>query len=120
MVSGLHHLHTSNVVHGDIKGHNILLGPHLRPLFCDFGISKLQEDGTTSTNSRNAGSTKHMSPEILVEGASKNFASDIYAFGVTIFEVGPNLPKPMTGHLTKYSLLRSCQQQPRSSHWEGA
>lgn len=87
MSAGLHYLHASQVVHGDIKGHNILLGPDLRPLFCDFGISKLQGDGGTSTNTKNAGSTKHMSPETLVEGASKDFASDVYAFGITIFEV---------------------------------
>ena len=43
-------------------------------------------DGATSTTAMNAGSTRYMSPEVL-QGESKSFESDVYAFGITIFEV---------------------------------
>jgi serine/threonine protein kinase len=37
---GLCHLHANNVIHGDIKGPNILLDKHLEPKIGDFGLAR--------------------------------------------------------------------------------
>lgn len=87
MAAGLAYLHEMGVVHGDIKPNNVLLDHNLQPLFCDFGISKLQECDVSSSGTRYAGSTRHMCPERLLQGTPRTFFGDIYAFGITIFEV---------------------------------
>ncbi|KAG8911009.1 hypothetical protein FRC01_005984, partial [Tulasnella sp. 417] len=79
------YLHDSNVVHGDIKGNNILIGDGWHILLCDFGLTKVAPSGT-STSLKGAGTVRWQSPE-LWESASKTFASDMYAFGMTIVEV---------------------------------
>lgn len=89
MAAGLAYMHSVNIIHGDIKCKNILLGYDLQPLFCDFGISKLREKDSASS-SVNKGSITYMSPERL-RGDPRSCASDMYAFGITIFEVSHRL-----------------------------
>jgi len=37
---GLCHLHANNIIHGDIKGPNILLDKHFEPKIGDFGLAR--------------------------------------------------------------------------------
>lgn len=97
--TGIAYLHAQNLIHGDIKGKNILLGHDLNPKICDFGISKFYNDGVTSTDTRHAGSIAYMSHELLLMGESKTRESDVYALGVTIFEARPILVTAAAGRL---------------------
>lgn len=80
------YLHDMDVVYGDVKGGNILISPDGRPLLAGFGLSKFVWFMDTSTALRGAGSVRWQSPE-LWDGERKSFASDVYAFGMTIVEV---------------------------------
>jgi cyclin-dependent kinase 12/13 len=40
---GLLHLHTSNIIHRDLKGSNLLLDKALSIKLCDFGLATLRE-----------------------------------------------------------------------------
>jgi serine/threonine protein kinase len=55
-------------------------------LLCDFGLTKVLDSMVTSTEVRGAGSTRWMAPELFMD-APKTFASDVYAYGMTIVEV---------------------------------
>ncbi|KAG9044050.1 hypothetical protein FS837_008844 [Tulasnella sp. UAMH 9824] len=79
------YLHRTDVVHGDIKGSNILISDRCHILLCDFGLTKVAPS-QTSTSLKGAGTVRWQSPE-LWENASKSFTSDVYAFGMTIVEV---------------------------------
>lgn len=81
----IRYLHSQNVVHGDIKGTNILVSDDAHVLLCDFGLAKTI-GSNTSGSVKGAGSLRWMSPE-LWDNEPRTFASDVYAFGMTIAEV---------------------------------
>ena len=57
---------------------------------CDFGLSRIKADATSRTASANAGgfagTRNWMAPEQLM-GRSPKKPCDIYAFGMTLYEV---------------------------------
>ncbi len=79
------YLHGQRVIHGDLKGANVLVSAEVRILLCDFGLAKMV-DTNTSTSRAGLGTLRWQAPELL-GGASKTFQTDVYAFGLTIYEV---------------------------------
>lgn len=85
VASAISYLHEKGIIHGDIKAANVLISDDFRALVCDFGLSR-PADGTTATTLQGSGSAPWMSLELLERG-SKTFASDVWAFGMFIYEV---------------------------------
>jgi serine/threonine protein kinase len=83
---GLAYLHENDIVHGDIKGLNALVGPYQRVVLCDFGLSKLESTVNTSTGG--LGSPYWQSPELML-GGPRTKEADVYAFGIMVYEVPP-------------------------------
>lgn len=79
------YLHGQGVVHGDLKGSNMLVSASVSILLCDFGLAKIV-DIITSTSRAGMGTLRWQAPE-LMNGASKTPKSDVYAFGLTVYEV---------------------------------
>ncbi|KAG6614305.1 TKL protein kinase [Phytophthora cinnamomi] len=84
---GLHHLHERGIIHGDLKGNNILVGSDYQVKLTDFGLSasakKLKWTGSSGT----VGAIRWKAPERLGEyDRGPSFASDIYSFGMCIIE----------------------------------
>lgn len=69
---------------------NVLIDDGGKAVLCDFGLSRIKADVTsrtaTLTSSVVTGSRNWMSPERLIGGLPRK-PSDIYAFGMTLFEV---------------------------------
>lgn len=85
IASGLAFLHKEQIVHGDVKAANVVVSAAGNALVCDFGLSRAS-DTTTATLLRGMGSLRWLSPELL-DQAKKSFASDVWAFGMVIYEV---------------------------------
>jgi sterile alpha motif and leucine zipper-containing kinase AZK len=92
--AGLAFLHAKEpraVVHGDLKARNILLAGDGAAKLCDFGLATAKSDSATTTavGAAAGGLTLSWSaPELLLaKKASKTKHSDIYAFGMTVWEV---------------------------------
>ncbi|KAG8908554.1 hypothetical protein FRC01_007348, partial [Tulasnella sp. 417] len=79
------YLHREDIVHGDIKAGNLLISDHGHVLLCDFGLTK-STYAQTSTALKGAGTLRWQSPE-LWNNEPRSFASDVYAFSMTIVEV---------------------------------
>lgn len=83
---GVQYLQSRNIVHGDLKCNNIVVGNDGKAKVTDFGLSSFEEDEGTS-EAFMSGAWQWVAPECLVHGASKrSFASDIYSLGMCIVE----------------------------------
>lgn len=88
IASGLAYLHSQDVIHGDVKGLNVLLNELVQPVLCDFGMTKALSTmhNATSSAMKGVGSLRWMAPE-LHDDAPKSAKSDMFAFSMTIVEV---------------------------------
>ena len=92
LTSALFYAHQHNIIHRDIKPHNIFVMPDGTIKLGDFGIAQAGgvDDSFTKT-SEIVGSVHYLAPEIS-QGKPASIQSDIYAAGVTFYEL-------LTGHV---------------------
>ncbi|KAK7054529.1 hypothetical protein VNI00_003727 [Paramarasmius palmivorus] len=91
---GIEYLHSQNVVHGDIKGANVLIDDDRHPRLADFGLATFV-DSVGQSATQQGGTLRWMAPELLSfsgECIRRTFASDIYAFGCLVVEVYTGRP----------------------------
>ena len=83
------HAHKVGVIHRDIKPNNILLCDDGTVKVMDFGLAKVVQDhGAQSTVTQiAAGTLYYMSPEQIKGLKNVDKRSDIYAIGMTIYEM---------------------------------
>ncbi|CUA71078.1 Ephrin type-A receptor 4 [Rhizoctonia solani] len=86
---GLVYLHDVGIIHGDLKGGNILISEDGTPMLNDFGNAVLQEHSLqfTESTTRTNISPRWTAPEILEGLTSYSYAADVYALGMTWLEV---------------------------------
>ena len=85
-LEGLAHAHSKGVLHRDIKPANLMLTPYNTIKLMDFGIAKMSDQVKLTQVSRVIGTLEFLAPE-LIEGQEPSAASDIYAMGVTMYEM---------------------------------
>ncbi|KAG2496756.1 hypothetical protein HYH03_005165 [Edaphochlamys debaryana] len=108
---GMAHIHSQNIVHGDLSSGNVLLssntasegavggaeGSALHPLrglwrppvvgkVADFGLSVHMGDGQTHASNRFQGTPLYTAPEILLRGHLSP-AADVWSYGVLLLEL---------------------------------
>ncbi|XP_027348328.1 rust resistance kinase Lr10-like [Abrus precatorius] len=89
---GIKYLHEGcdmQILHFDIKPHNILLDENFNPKISDFGLAKLYPiDGTNVTLSVARGTMGYMAPELLYKNIGGiSYKADVYSFGMLLMEM---------------------------------
>ncbi|KAJ6551314.1 kinase-like domain-containing protein [Mycena capillaripes] len=90
---GLQYLHKQKVIHGDLKGLNILVTPSRRACIADFGHSLIANAMTLrfthSTVTGRGGTARYQAPELFLgqSPSQKHFGSDVYAFACVCYEI---------------------------------
>ena len=85
----LEHAHALGVIHRDIKPSNLLIDSRDHLWVADFGLARLpQEEHDLTRTGDLVGTLRYMSPEQLSgERGAVDARSDIYALGVTLYEL---------------------------------
>ena len=97
IVAGVRYLHYQNVVHGDIKPQNLLVGENGIVKIADFGISKMLSNSDEQLGNA-AGTPAFMSPELCAaeafSGQVRQDNSDIYILFLSLFSLHHFLSLP--------------------------
>ncbi|KZT04766.1 kinase-like protein, partial [Laetiporus sulphureus 93-53] len=92
VVKGLEYLHSSHLVHGDLKGVNVLIDEHSHACLSDFRIATMMYYASYNKMSESSGTTRwmvpeHLDPESLEDTDYEPHSSDIYSLSMVVWEI---------------------------------
>jgi eukaryotic-like serine/threonine-protein kinase len=112
IAEGLDAIHHADVVHRDLKAHNIMRDTRGVVRVMDFGIAKAlgMASGGATVTGQIIGTPEYMSPE-QARGDQIDFRSDIYALGIVVYEIFTG-SVPFRGETPIATLFKHIQDPP--------
>ncbi|MFB5660612.1 Stk1 family PASTA domain-containing Ser/Thr kinase [Alteribacillus sp. HJP-4] len=86
ILCAINHAHANEIIHRDIKPHNILLNEKGEAKVTDFGIARAASAATITHTNSVMGSVHYLSPE-QARGGVITSKSDVYSLGVVLYEM---------------------------------
>ncbi|KIP02945.1 hypothetical protein PHLGIDRAFT_78369 [Phlebiopsis gigantea 11061_1 CR5-6] len=91
VAEGLAYLHAEGIVHGDLRGDNVLVDGNYKAVIADFGLTTFAHGHSRNYASIRKGDSGWSAPELLnsKDGYSsrQTSASDVYAFAIVCIEI---------------------------------
>ncbi|KZT07864.1 kinase-like protein [Laetiporus sulphureus 93-53] len=96
IATGLEYLHSKDIVHGDLKGANILIDDNGVPRLADFGLATVvyrMQTVNTASESHRGGTYRWMAPELFdpekfgLPHVRPSKESDVYGLAMVMWEV---------------------------------
>ena len=86
---GLQHAHEQQMVHRDIKPHNLMLTPKGQIKILDFGLARMVRERSTGTGLTAAdsfmGTPEYVAPEQAADARNADIRADLYSLGCTLY-----------------------------------
>ncbi|XP_009780293.1 rust resistance kinase Lr10-like [Nicotiana tabacum] len=105
---GIDYLHRGcdmQILHFDIKPHNILLDENFNPRISDFGLAKLYPtDDSIVTLTAARGTVGYMAPELFYKNiGGVSYKADVYSYGMLLMEMAGRRKNmnPFADHLSQ-------------------
>ncbi len=106
----LKHAHSNNVIHRDIKPHNILVTEDGRAKVTDFGIALAATSSTITNTGSIIGSVHYFAPE-QARGGYTDEKTDLYSLGIVMYEMATG-KLPFEGDAPVTIALKHIQEIP--------
>ncbi|KAF9646470.1 kinase-like protein [Thelephora ganbajun] len=118
VAEGLCYLHSCNVIHGDLKGLNILVDDSGHTRIADFGLAMVTQnpDSMPSAPPHRGYTPRWAAPEVMTEEAYSKEA-DIFSFAMVMIEVFTSaVPFGNVSHYKAMSAVVEGERPPRPKH----
>jgi hypothetical protein len=86
LADALHHAHTHDIIHRDVKPSNVMLTHDYVPRLADFGVARLNYHQRVTLPHTVIGTTPYLSPEGVM-GEAIDARGDVWSLGVVVFEM---------------------------------
>jgi serine/threonine protein kinase/Flp pilus assembly protein TadD len=113
---GLAAIHESGIVHRDLKPSNVMMTRDGRVILLDFGLAYHPDADSLTASNEVLGTLRYMAPE-QTRGVSDDARSDIYAFGLILYEMLTGRQPPGDGGRLPLALRESPTECPPPSRF---
>ncbi|CAG8515220.1 8329_t:CDS:2 [Diversispora eburnea] len=104
---GLRCIHNEGITHRDLHSKNILIHQDSRLIIADFGLSAQLLNEAEATSSSVCGMLPYIDPQVLNSRYRPKMESDIYSFGMLIWEISTCRVPPFVTIDKLYKMLTS-------------
>jgi len=91
LAAAMNYLHSRNIIHRDLKSHNLLVGDGWKIKVCDFGLARPMDRGAKKEEHQSqlmtiVGTNEWMAPEVML-GLEYDHKCDVFSYAMVMYEL---------------------------------